>query len=215
MGSLPIIENISGKTVISKTAPGVSEIIVNGQAIDTISYGVNEAMLPTMEIRGRNARSMTWNPVTQKVARIGDWNYFPEFPERDPNHNFTSWSLDRKNDAGRLEKLSYKSNGGVTVRVFGGREETLKVFTTGLLKGKIREELVKESGKIILNTFYRYDDKARLIRKEEKMESTNSSAIYRYDESTGQLSETLISITGATTRYTFGKNGAADFSSSD
>ena len=158
-GSKPIIEQLTGKNVISGMAKSLSKLTLPNGTNKNYDFKINDNLEPSLKIDSQ--RCLTWDPVTGQIKTDGDWVY--QIGQRSGSE--TGISITRINGMGKKEGFRQDELSESAINISGTGYSYFKTwFASGLLGNKVRElkQTLLNGG--ILDAKYVYDENGHLLR---------------------------------------------------
>lgn len=158
----PFIESVNGVNVIGARNLAIGNVVKPDLSAISFDYSLSETLEPRMTVvnEGNLPRLFTWNPSTRIISSDGKWKY-DITTSNTPGYNA---KIARTNNAGQQELWHYDQlKGSEAISHASGSQETRFFFSTGLLAGKLRKKVVKESDSEITIS-PSYSEKGDLLR---------------------------------------------------
>lgn len=173
--SRPLVEVVNGTRLVGSTARALSTL-TTPDGTTTFDYTTDEKLTPALTIArtpaegARKAASSadstihtaTWHPATRLALTDGQWTYditASETPD-------ATAAIRRTNPQGQNEFWHKDDTKGIeTVEGLDGVKKVTTRFTSGLLAGKLRSEIVQDNrNRFIEEKECAYDEQGNLIR---------------------------------------------------
>ena len=178
--SRPIVEVVNGARVVGSTARALCSLTTPEGATTTFDYATGGNLTPTITIaktaadgaaeasaagNQAAARTATWHPATRLALTDGPWTY-DITPSENPD---ATAAIRRTNPKGQSEFWHRDGLKGIeTVEGLDGVKKVTTRFTSGLLAGKLRSEIVQDSHNQVLDKQeFAYDEHGKMIRMQQ------------------------------------------------
>ena len=166
----PRIENVGGQNLVGGVDSSLYEIIYPDGKKETYDFAVTEKMLPNLKVTDAEGkeRMIVWG-LDGRMLQDGVWSYMIT-PSKVAGANA---AIERANAQNQKEYwFKDAPNGKETTIALDGTKTERTWFTSGVLAGKERKEVVELNNNILNKKNWGYDDQGRKI-----IESNNSSTI--------------------------------------
>jgi YD repeat-containing protein len=192
----PRVENIGGQNLVGGVEPSLHEISNPDGKKETYDFAVTEKMLPELKITDAQGkeRMIVWG-LDGRMLQDGEWSYKIS-PSKEAGANA---AIERANQQSQKEYwFKDDPNGRETTVALDGTKTERSWFTSGVLAGKTRKEIIIGSNKIINQNSWKYDENGTLIRSNQDGIATDYDAIGR---------QIKISQNGRALNYTYDSEG--------
>lgn len=160
LGEMPAVENVNGQNLVAGIRKALCQI-ESPTLSEAIEYGVDAQLNPKIRVGG--SRNFTWNAVTGKILRDGDWTY--EIPEsKGLGDNIP---IARSNSLGERQSWFRDSAKGEVTTEQGGVTTKVTSFTSGLLNGKVKKIRSTKGDQVVHDLRMSYDEGGRLLKVQD------------------------------------------------
>ncbi|MCX6960742.1 MAG: hypothetical protein NTW91_10800 [Verrucomicrobia bacterium] len=166
----PRVETVGGQNLVGGVDSSLHEIIHPDGKKETHDLAVTDKMLPNLKITDAQGkeRMIVWG-TDGKIIQDGEWSY-KITPSREAGVNA---AIERTNIQKQKEYwFKDDPNGKETTVAKDGTKTERSWFTSGVLAGKERKEVIELNNNILNKKNWGYDDQGR-----KTIESNNSSTI--------------------------------------
>ena len=156
----PRVENVGGQNLVGGVEPSLHQITYPDGKKETYDFAVTEKMLPNLKITDteEKERMIVWG-LDGRMLQDGEWSYKIN-PSRDVGANA---AIERTNVQNQKEYwFKDDPNGKETTVALDGTKTEKTWFTSGVLAGKERSEIVKKLNIITSKIKWRYDEKGTM-----------------------------------------------------
>ena len=196
----PRIEIVDGTNAVAATDWSLGRVVVNGDEAQAKTFSYTPTASLQLEITIQNgadapSRQIVWNTVTHFIVSDGEWTY-KITPAGQKGYKA---AIDRKNTQGG-EEFWHQDDvmGQETTLSLDGTKRIETWFTSGVLAGKQRNQIILLNNKIINKNSWSYNEQGNLIR------SVRDGASIDYDEMGRQVK---ITKNGVSLKYQYDSEG--------
>lgn len=150
-GNRPRVQVVNAQQLISGVEPSLSKVTKSDGTAITFDYAVDQKLNPTLKIGNRLIR---WNSATKTIISDDAWVYDIK-PSED---RFANAAIGRSDATGGQKEFWYSDSkrGVETMRFADGKTKEVSRFSSGNLRGLVREVRESDDGtnKIVLRINY-------------------------------------------------------------
>ena len=164
LGERPLVQEISGRRVVSAMAPALASVSRPGGAVTAFGYDLDDSLTPALRQTrdGRKRAGITWHPTSRHILSDGSYDY-----RVSPRDNPDYFAIIERGRGGTFtEKWDFDiAKGTKTVVDDQGVTRIERWFASGALATRLREVAEVRDGKRSILEKYSYDEKGRVVRE--------------------------------------------------